>query len=113
VRLFNDGGACLAGAVLSDDILKGVMQLTSGAWYHPQDYGTPGSLDLHGNPNMLTRDEGTSFLGQGPSAQSVLVEIENSPRLLNPVNSRCLECEIDRAVEPTFSDTVISALIGR
>ncbi|MER9002597.1 molybdopterin-dependent oxidoreductase [Mesorhizobium sp. M0862] len=76
VRLFNDRGACLAGAVLSDEILEGVVQLASGAWYHPQDYGTPGSLDLHGNPNMLTRDEGTSYLGQGPSAQSVLVEIE-------------------------------------
>jgi biotin/methionine sulfoxide reductase len=25
---------------------------------------------------MLTRDEGTSFLGQGPSAQSALVEVE-------------------------------------
>lgn len=76
VRVFNDRGACLAGAVLSSDVMEGVVQLASGAWYHPEAYATPGSLDLHGNPNMLTRDEGTSFLGQGPSAQSALVEVE-------------------------------------
>ena len=76
VRVFNDRGACLAGAQLSDDVVPGVVQLASGAWYHPEKYAVPGSLDLHGNPNMLTRDEGTSSLGQGPSAQSVLVEVE-------------------------------------
>ncbi|TGS87415.1 Asp-tRNA(Asn)/Glu-tRNA(Gln) amidotransferase GatCAB subunit C [Mesorhizobium sp. M3A.F.Ca.ET.174.01.1.1] len=76
VRVFNDRGACLAGAQLSDDVIPGVVQLASGAWYRPDMYGVPGSLDLHGNPNMLTRDEGTSRLGQGPSAQSVLVEVE-------------------------------------
>ncbi|QPC94546.1 molybdopterin-dependent oxidoreductase [Mesorhizobium sp. INR15] len=76
VRVFNDRGACLAGAVLSREIMAGVVQLASGAWYHPEAYAEPGALDLHGNPNMLTRDEGTSFLGQGPSAQSALVEIE-------------------------------------
>jgi biotin/methionine sulfoxide reductase len=83
VRVFNDRGACLAGAVLSSDVLEGVVQLASGAWYHPEAYATPGSLDLHGNPNMLTRDEETSFVSQGPSAQSALVEVE---RFL--VNSR-------------------------
>jgi biotin/methionine sulfoxide reductase len=31
---------------------------------------------VHGNPNVLTRDVGTSALGQGPVAQSCLVEIE-------------------------------------
>ena len=38
--------------------------------------GALGSLDKHGNPNVLTRDVGTSKLAQGPSAQSALVEIE-------------------------------------
>ena len=33
-------------------------------------------LDQHGNPNALTRDVGTSRLGQGPSAHSALVQVE-------------------------------------
>ncbi len=31
---------------------------------------------LHGNPNVLTRDLGTSQLAQGPSAQTCLVQVE-------------------------------------
>lgn len=31
---------------------------------------------VHGNPNMLTLDKGTSKLAQGPTAHSCLVEIE-------------------------------------
>ena len=38
--------------------------------------GMIGTLDKHGNPNVLTLDKGTSQLGQGPNAQSALVEIE-------------------------------------
>ncbi|QOF75694.1 molybdopterin-dependent oxidoreductase (plasmid) [Aminobacter sp. SR38] len=76
VRIFNDRGACITGAVLSDGIRSGTIQLSTGAWYAPETYASAGSLDLHGNPNMLTRDAGTSSLGQGPSALSTLVEIE-------------------------------------
>ncbi|MEE8445621.1 MAG: molybdopterin guanine dinucleotide-containing S/N-oxide reductase, partial [Alphaproteobacteria bacterium] len=76
VRVFNGRGACLAGAVLSDDIRPRVARIETGAWYDPVEPGQAGSLDRHGNPNMLTRDVGTSKLAQGPSAQSVLVEIE-------------------------------------
>jgi biotin/methionine sulfoxide reductase len=75
IRVFNDRGACLAGAVLTDDLVRGVIQLSTGAWYDP-DTADANALDKHGNPNVLTRDIGTSMLGQGPSAQSVLVEIE-------------------------------------
>jgi biotin/methionine sulfoxide reductase len=40
---------------------------------------------VHGNPNVLTRDEGTSRLGQGPVAQSCLVEIERWTEPVPPV----------------------------
>jgi len=76
VRVFNDRGACLAGAVLSEDVNRGIVQLPVGAWYDPQEPGTVGSLCKHGNPNVLTRDEGSSCLGQGPSAMSCLVDIQ-------------------------------------
>jgi biotin/methionine sulfoxide reductase len=35
VRLFNDRGECLAGAVVSDDVRPGVVQISTGAWYDP------------------------------------------------------------------------------
>ncbi|MEM7275723.1 MAG: molybdopterin dinucleotide binding domain-containing protein [Actinomycetota bacterium] len=72
VRVHNDRGACLAGAVLSDWVMQGAVQLSTGAWYDPDDEG----MCKHGNPNVLTRDKGTSSLGQGPTAHTCLVEIE-------------------------------------
>jgi biotin/methionine sulfoxide reductase len=76
VRVFNGRGSCLAGASLTDDLIPGVVQLATGAWYDPVDPAEIGSMDKHGNPNVLTRDVGTSLLGQGSSAQSALVEVE-------------------------------------
>jgi biotin/methionine sulfoxide reductase len=76
VRLFNDRGACLAGAVVTDAMSRGVLQLQTGAWYDPDQRGEVGTLDRHGNPNVLTLDKGTSKLAQGPISQTTLVELE-------------------------------------
>ena len=76
VRIFNDRGACLAVAKLSNTILCGVLELQTGAWYDPEYPGKAGSLDKHGNPNILTSDRGTSQLSQATAAQSCLVEVE-------------------------------------
>jgi len=72
VRLFNDRGACLAGARLSDGVRRGVVVLPTGAWFDPLPDGTC----AHGNPNVLTRDRGTSALAQGCTGQHALVEVE-------------------------------------
>ncbi|MGA5498095.1 molybdopterin-dependent oxidoreductase [Streptomyces cinereoruber] len=76
VRVHNDRGSCLAGAVLSDDVMPGVIQLSTGAWWDPAQPGLSKSLDRHGNPNSLTADRGCSRLSQGPSAHSALVDVE-------------------------------------
>ena len=76
VRVFNDRGSCLAGAMISDDIRSGVVELPTGAWYDPEDPNLDGSLEVHGNPNTVTRDVGTSSLAQGPTAHSCLVQVE-------------------------------------
>ena len=76
VRVFNQRGALLAGVRLSEDILPGVIQISTGAWYDPLDPLAEGSLDKHGNPNILTPDTGSSRLGQGCSAQTCFVEVE-------------------------------------
>ncbi|MEO1317717.1 MAG: molybdopterin-dependent oxidoreductase [Pseudomonadota bacterium] len=75
VRVFNDRGACLAGLRISDEVMPGVVQLSTGAWYDPEVPGDPKSLCKHGNPNVLTRDKGTSKLAQGPSAHTALVDV--------------------------------------
>lgn len=79
VRVFNERGACLAAAVLSEGVRAGVVELPTGAWYDPENPAVTDSLEVHGNPNVLTRDKGTSKLAQGPTAHSCLVEVEPYP----------------------------------
>ena len=71
VRVFNARGACFAVAKLDAGIVRGVALLPTGSTFDPD-----GKMDRGSNPNVLTRDIGTSELGQGCAAQSCLVEIE-------------------------------------
>jgi biotin/methionine sulfoxide reductase len=87
VRVFNDRGACLAGARLDAGLRPGVVKLSTGAWWDPVSAGESGSLDRHGNPNTLTRDVGASSLSQGCSAQSCLVQIERHDAPAPPVRA--------------------------
>lgn len=89
VKVFNDRGACLAGAIVSERIRPSVIQMATGAWYDPIEIDEQ-TLDLAGNPNVLTKDIGTSSLGQGPISHSCLVDIElydgpaPAPRISQP-----------------------------
>lgn len=76
VKLSNARGACLAAVRLSDGIRRGVVQLPTGAWYDPEDPTEEKPLCVHGNPNVLTRDIGTSALAQGCTGQLTTVRIE-------------------------------------
>jgi biotin/methionine sulfoxide reductase len=78
VRVFNDRGAFLAGVTIaeSDTLLPGVAQIPTGAWYDPEVPGAIGTLEKHGNPNVVTLDKGTSRLTQCSAAQTCLVEVE-------------------------------------
>ena len=71
-RLFNERGACLAGVVLDAGLVEGVVVMATGAWLDL----APDGPERNGNPNVLSLDTGTSSLTQGPSALSVLVEVE-------------------------------------
>ncbi|MBD5593654.1 trimethylamine-N-oxide reductase TorA [Citrobacter freundii] len=75
-RVFNDRGQVLAGVVISPDFTPGVIRIHEGAWYSPQEGGKAGTLCTYGDPNVLSADIGTSQLAQGPSAHTVLVEVE-------------------------------------
>ncbi|MBX5050067.1 molybdopterin guanine dinucleotide-containing S/N-oxide reductase [Rhizobium lentis] len=76
VRLFNSRGSCLAAAVMSEDVRSGVLQLATGAWFEPDDPAADRAMCIHGNPNILTRDIGTSQLAQASTGQLTRVQIE-------------------------------------
>jgi trimethylamine-N-oxide reductase (cytochrome c) len=76
LRVFNDRGQVLAGAVVTEDVRPGVIQLQEGAWYDPQEPGKPDTLCKYGDPNVLSRDIGTSRLSQSTSAHTAMAEVE-------------------------------------
>ena len=85
MRVFNDRGACLAGAVLDDGVMPQVAVMATGAWFDPaHEKNAP---ERHGNPNVLTLDVGTSRLTQGPSALSALVQLERWTGAVSPVQA--------------------------
>jgi biotin/methionine sulfoxide reductase len=87
VRLFNRRGACLAAARVTDGVRPGVVQLPTGAWYDPDDPHAENPLCVHGNPNVLTRDAGTSRLAQGCTGQLTAVQVERFTGNLPPIRA--------------------------
>jgi biotin/methionine sulfoxide reductase len=80
VELFNSRGRCLAGAIVSEDVMPGVVRLATGAWWDCSD----DVLERNGNPNALTLDRGASSFSQGCSAQTCLVEARRHTGTLPP-----------------------------
>jgi biotin/methionine sulfoxide reductase len=87
VAVFNDRGTCLAGAILTDGLIPGVVQLPTGAWFDPVEPGQSPSLEKHGNPNVLTADRGTSRLAQSPTCNSTLVQVSRFAGAVPPVTA--------------------------
>jgi biotin/methionine sulfoxide reductase len=87
IRLFNERGACLAAVHVTDGIRPGVVQIPTGAWYDPEDPEEDQPLCVHGNPNVLTRDVGTSALAQGCTGQLTTVQVERFEGNLPPITS--------------------------
>ena len=87
VRLHNARGSCLAAVRLTEDIRPGVVQLPTGAWYDPEDAEEDMAMCVHGNPNVLTRDIGTSALAQGCTGQLTTVQVEAFKRNIPPIKA--------------------------
>ena len=96
VRVFNDRGACLAGVVVDDRLRRDVVQLSTGAWFDPADPADPDAMCVHGNPNVLTDDAGTSSLARGCTGAHVLVQVEKFTGPLPPVRAHEPPAIVDR-----------------
>ncbi len=97
VTVENARGRCLAGAVVTDAVRPGVAVMATGAWWTP-DPDDP-ACDRGGNPNVLTRDAGTSSLTQACAAQSALVLVRPVER---PETHKGWADEADAVAAPTL-----------
>lgn len=87
VVLTSPVGECLAVARVDPAIAPGAARLSTGAWYDPEDLAAGRERCVHGNPNVLTLDRGTSSLAQGCTGARVLVQVrrlEEAPRPPTP-----------------------------
>lgn len=102
LRLFNARGATLAAVRLAPGMRRDCISLPTGAWYDPQIVDGAW-LEVHGNPNAVTRDQGCSGLSQGNVAHSCVVWAEPwrgpLPRLT--VREAPLICQGEAAVRNT------------
>lgn len=87
VELYNDRGTALASASLTAQIRRGVIQLPTGAWYDPVEPRADKPVCRHGNPNVLTRDIGTSALAQGCTGQITVVKVRKFTGELPPMQA--------------------------
>ncbi|WP_069632155.1 molybdopterin-dependent oxidoreductase [Campylobacter pinnipediorum] len=86
VRIFNDRGEILGGALVSDITQDNVVIMCEGAWYDPEKWGEK-SLCQHGCVNVLTKDKGTSKLAQSNVAHTNLVQIEKFKGIVRPITA--------------------------
>ena len=73
--------------MIDEALRPDVVQLSTGAWYDPADPADPDSMCVHGNPNVLTEDVGTSSLARGCTGAHVLVQVEKFDGELPPVRA--------------------------
>ncbi len=72
VKVFNDRGATILPADVTERIMPGVVSIPAGAWYDPDENG----VDQAGSPNVLTKDV-TSPAGMWPT-NNALVQVEKA-----------------------------------
>nr|WP_229770974.1 molybdopterin-dependent oxidoreductase [Campylobacter portucalensis] len=74
VEVFNDRGSLLAGAVVSNDIMSGVISIQEGVWYDPESIDNPRCNA--GHVNVLTSSISTSTMAQATTANTCLANIK-------------------------------------
>ena len=72
VEIYNDRGATIAGAKVTDDVMRGVICLEEGSWLQMDAKGRCNN----GSINMLTSTKPSSNLSQGTSSNTCLVYVK-------------------------------------
>ena len=73
IKLWNNRGACLCSTELNTDMRPDCISLPTGAWLDLQIVDGE-IIEVHGNPNVLTLDQGCSDLSQGNIAHTCVVK---------------------------------------
>lgn len=76
VRVYNDRGQILAGAVVTKDVMPGVLRIQQGGWFDPVNPREIGSLCRYGDVNNLTTGIATSKLAQANCGHTAVAEVE-------------------------------------
>ena len=70
----NHRGRTLAGVIITAQVRPDTIVLPTGAWMETRTL-PDGKLEIHGNPNVLTPDKGSTSLSQGNPAHTALVRL--------------------------------------
>lgn len=83
-ELYNARGACLIAVKTDANMRDDCVILPTGAWLDIMEIDGR-HIDVHGNPNVLTMDKGSSQLSQGNAAHTTTVNIRKWHANLPPV----------------------------
>jgi anaerobic selenocysteine-containing dehydrogenase len=76
VKVFNDRGALLCAAEVTERTTPGMVWSWEGGWYNPMEPGSVGSIDMGSNVNLVTPPRASSKATFGFIAGTCLVEVE-------------------------------------
>jgi trimethylamine-N-oxide reductase (cytochrome c) len=106
VKIYNERGAVLAGAYVTERIMPGVVYIDHGSRYDPI---VPGELDRGGAINTITPHNTTSKKATGMAVSAFLVQVERAN--LDELRKKYPEA-LARPYHPSAGQSLERFLIG-
>lgn len=76
IEVYNERGSLLAGAVVCDEIMSGVISIQEGVWYDPENPNDEKPRDNAGHINVLTTGIPSSKMAQATAVNTCLANIK-------------------------------------